>query len=54
MKSAARADSGYGLITDRQNTILEILIDKPGTSVAELSRLLAVTDATIRNDLKHL
>ncbi len=56
MKSAAPADSGYGdgLITERQSNILEILIENPGTSVIELSRILEVTDATIRNDLNHL
>ncbi len=56
MKSATHADSGYGdgLITERQSSILEILIEKPGTSVIELSRMLDVTDATIRNDLNHL
>ena len=30
------------------------MIEEPGTSVTELSRLLSVTDATIRNDLNHL
>jgi DeoR family transcriptional regulator, galactitol utilization operon repressor len=56
MKSAKAADSGYGdgLITERQSAILEILIENPGTSVIELSRMLEVTDATIRNDLNHL
>jgi DeoR family galactitol utilization operon repressor len=54
MKSAVRSGYGDGLITERQSTILEILIDKPGTSVVELSRLLDVTDVTIRNDLNHL
>lgn len=56
MKSSARPETGLGdgLITERQSTILEILIDKPGTTVIELSRLLEVTDATIRNDLNHL
>ena len=56
MKSATHADSGYGdgLITERQSIILEILIEKPGTTVVELSRVLDVTDATIRNDLNHL
>ncbi len=56
MKPLASPETGFGdgLITERQSTILEILIDKPGTTVIELSRLLEVTDATIRNDLNHL
>jgi DeoR family galactitol utilization operon repressor len=56
MRPVMHAEAGYGdgLITERQSSILEILIKKPGTSVMELSRLLGVTDATIRNDLNHL
>jgi DeoR family transcriptional regulator, galactitol utilization operon repressor len=56
MKAAKHADSGFedGLITERQSSILEILIEKPGTSVIDLSRMFDVTDATIRNDLNHL
>ena len=56
MKPVTHVESGYGdgLITERQSNILELLIEKPGTSVIELSRLLTVTDATIRNDLNHL
>jgi len=56
MKAQPGTSSGHedGLLTERQSAILEILIDKPGTSVIELSRALQVTDATIRNDLNHL
>ena len=56
MAPGTHADTGYGdgLITERQSEILQQLIKRPGTSVVELSRMLNVTDATIRNDLNHL
>ena len=56
MKPVMHAESGYGdgLITERQSRKSRDIDRKPGTSVMELSHLLGVTDATIRNDLNHL
>jgi DeoR family galactitol utilization operon repressor len=53
-KQNPKSDYIDEFITERQEKILDILTDRPGISVLEMSKILGVTDATVRNDLNFM